>query len=205
MTEPLAHRWAGRPRDAGRWYDEKRRHAPYYIAVGGATIAVGLLILGGLWTDLDGPPRWMFLFMVLGIGGTVLAFGPLLYWLADKHTVFLPFPMGEGWDLDLDATWGALTGYLASEGLRWRPLRAPTSQARVLGLDGGLRVLMQVIEYEHEGGKRTELMVSIHRINEGNVDMAERLQRTLDAWPLLHDLEEGLDGELAEIDAEMAY
>lgn len=200
----MKHRWIGRPRDARRWYDEKRRHAPYYVAVGGTTIVVGLLVMGRLWDGLDPATRWMPVVMVLVVGGTVLAFGPVLYYLSDKHSIYLHFPMRKGLRVDLKSTSAALEGYLSARKLMWRKLRPWTDQDVVMEMDSGLR--LRIIASAVDGaGQPNDIMLNIFRISPWNVDEAEALQRIMDEWPLLDGLRDGVDEELAKLDESMGF
>jgi hypothetical protein len=194
----MKHRWRGKPKHARKWQDEKRRHAPYYIAIGGTTVVVGLLVARWRWDNLDHVARIIGITMVLAFGGTVLAFGPLLYYISDKYAIWLDFPMREEWRQDLESTWNALTGYLSSRGVQWRRLRSWTSQRIVLGLDGGLRINMMVSDTGDDRKRRMDLMVGINRINERNWKQAEMVQRIIDDWPLLVRLKAGVDSTLAE-------
>lgn len=199
----MKHRWVGKPRYAMKWSEEKKRHAIVYIAIGSATMVVGLLLMVVGRDASDPGSRWRPVAAIMALGGTVLAFGPVMYYMADKHTVYIVIPMKGEWGQDLESTWGALVGYLTSMGIRCRRLRSWTRSSVVVGVEQGLRVMMMVTTHEVDGARRADIWLSIHRINQYNFSMAEAVQRILDTWPFLQELMAGVDEALAEEDAAM--
>jgi len=201
----MKHRWVGRSRDAKKWYEEKRRHAIVYLAAGSAAIIIGFLLMAVGRDTSDPGSRWRPVAAIMALGGTVLAFGPVMYYMADKHTVYLMLPMKGEWEQDLESTWGALIGYLTSMGIHCRRLRSWTRSSVVVGIEQGLRVMMMVTTHETDGVRKADIWLSIHRINQYNFGMAEAVQRILDSWPFLQELKAGVDEALAEEDATMEF
>jgi len=183
----------GNPQGARRWHDEKRRHAPVYIAVGGGTVVVAAAVA---WAGRDvlGPTaRWLVLAVGFIVGVVLLALGPLIYWMAYNHVIWLELPMRAGWTGDAITLGTALEGYLSSRGVRYGSRRAITPDQHVLEVEGGLRLSLLVSDFTVGESPSMDITLSIHRINPGNVGEAEALQRTLDGWPLMEELLKGID------------